>query len=170
MKPLKWPTNSDQHAYMAMRQVQNRQACKGNRNENWMADKLKTTSRQWTRQAQWGYRLFDFWCGELGVAIEVDGPEHHAGRDSYRDEYNFRRSAIVVLRVRNGNEEDAARTMIVLETLGTWEERRKLLGLDTTTKQGRRLLVGLPVSQKQLPKYIENPSEYRPSISQPTLL
>ncbi len=53
-------------------------------------------------------RIFDFFCSELGVVVEVDGPEHNEDWDTFRDEGTFRSSSIVVLRVRNRNEEDAA--------------------------------------------------------------
>jgi hypothetical protein len=73
--------------------------------------------------------LFDFWCATIGVAIEVDGPEHDAKRDAYRDEYNLRRSGIVVLRVHNRNEQDAADAIASIATADTWKERRERFGI-----------------------------------------
>lgn len=100
MKPLRWTTNAEEHAYMAERQRQNIFNSNNNKSENWFIEKLHGTGLKWARQSQWGYRIFDFWNHNLGVAIEVDGKGHRKKYDSYRDEYNFRRSGIVVLRVR----------------------------------------------------------------------
>ncbi len=56
--------------------------------------------------------------------MEVDGPEHRASYDNYRDGYNFYRSAIVVLRVRNFNEDDAAGALREIELSASWKDRR----------------------------------------------
>ncbi len=140
MNKLKWPTNKETDAYMAMRKQQNLEACAINGNENWMRDHLNTTGLKWSRQARWGYRLFDFWCAEIGTAVEVDGHEHSANVDAYRDEYNFRRSGVVVLRVRNRNEADAAMVLRAISKIGPWKDRRERMGLEdksTRTKLAR---------------------------------
>lgn len=154
MKPLKNPTNKEMSDYMRMRQYQNRAVCVNNGNENWMCDKLTKTRFRWTRQATWGYRLFDFWCAELGIAIEVDGAEHNHGWDKYRDEYNFRRSAILVFRVKNRNEDDAEKVLSQLERFGSWEERRELLGLTAATKVEKRWLASQPYGHSFLNDYL----------------
>ena len=141
MKPLRWPTKADDHEYMRGRQDQNTERALQNRNENWLARKLADTGHKWTRQAIWGYRIFDFWCHELGVAVESDGPEHRADYDAYRDEYNLRRSGIVVVRIRNMNESDLKIALQEIATAGSWTERRKRLGLNANTKAGKRHLV-----------------------------
>jgi very-short-patch-repair endonuclease len=141
MKSLKWPCTSEQSEYMRMRLYQNRALSFSNRNENWMAEKLKTTGFKWTSSVQWGYRIFDFWCAKLGLVVEVDGPEHDIKYDNYRDEYNYRRSGILVLRVRNRNEDDASAALRVIAESETWAERRHRLGIDGKTKQSRRKLV-----------------------------
>ena len=131
---LKWPTNSEQHAYMRDRQSQNRERAANNPNEKWMAEKLSSSGLKWTPQAQWGYRIFDFWCANKGVAIEVDGPEHDAEFDAFRDAYNFKRSGIVVLRVRNRNETDAAAALDQVRLAITWKERRFAMGIERKRK------------------------------------
>lgn len=124
-KKLRHTTTKEKSAYMLAMQIKNRGACKYNENENWMRDILiAQTQYKWTRQARWGYRLFDFWCHELGCAVEVDGPEHNKGYDQFRDYYNYVRSGIIVIRVKNKNEEDAAEAIAYIKTLGSWEERR----------------------------------------------
>lgn len=137
MKKLRWPVNAEQHAYMKVRQDQNLSRCQSNPNENWMWKKLSETSYKWTRQAQWGYRLFDFWCHELGIAVEVDGLNHDKNYDSARDAYNFSRSAIIVLRVRNGNEQDAREALLYIELSDRWMKRRELMGLLTEAQKRR---------------------------------
>lgn len=94
-----------------------------------MADHLRTTGREWTRQAQWGFRLFDFWNRDLGIAVEVDGPGHDLEADTASDRSNLVRSAIVVLRVRNYNEQEAASALEAIRTAEPWNVRRELVGL-----------------------------------------
>ena len=93
-----------------------------------MAAKLVSTGKKWTRQAMWGCRLFDFWCHEIGCAVEVDGPEHNAKFDAARDQYNYLRSAIVVLRVRNFDEASADDALRQIESMAPWRERRAQVG------------------------------------------
>jgi very-short-patch-repair endonuclease len=134
----KCPSNTEQHEHMAMRQQQNMDRAVRNPNENWMASILDETAQSWTRQARWGWRVFDFWCRELGVAIEVDGPEHRHARDSKRDDYSLRRSGILVIRVRNRNEEDAANALAVIGSSGSWWDRRRALGVPLTKAERGR--------------------------------
>jgi very-short-patch-repair endonuclease len=141
MKPLHRPTNAAEHAYMRERAAQNLARAASNPNENWFWRKLEATGKSWTRQAQWGYRIFDFWCHEIGTAVEVDGPEHRAAYDAYRDEYNLRRSGILVLRVKNLNEADATTALAVIAQAETWADRKARLGIVGNTKQARNRLV-----------------------------
>ena len=134
MKPLRWPTDAEQHAYMRERQAQNKAKTKNNKNERWAAGRLKESVKKWTEQAQWGYRLFDFWCAELGVAVEIDGPEHNQKYDAHRDEYNYRRSGIVVLRVRNRNEEDMRRCLLAIASECSWKDRKEKMGIASKSK------------------------------------
>lgn len=129
MKRLNWCCSPNDAAYMRQRQAENLQRAESNPNENWMANKLRNAGLTFSRQIIWGYRLFDFWNHKLRVAIEVDGAEHDAAYDNYRDEYNFRRSGIVVLRVRNRNEADAELLFTRLRTLEPHKQRRQLLGI-----------------------------------------
>lgn len=138
MKPLQMPSNREEHAYMLMRKTQNVKRALVNPNENWMWKKLQKTTYKWSRQARYGYRIFDFWCHRLGVAIEVDGPEHNEQWDVYRDEYNFRHSGIIVLHVHNLDEEQADRVIGLIDRLDTWQRRKSRLGLRGKRKKSRR--------------------------------
>jgi very-short-patch-repair endonuclease len=141
MKALRWPVNSVQQKHMSEMKSLNKKSSAVNANENWMAEKLECTRFKWTRQAQWGCRIFDFWCHELGLAVEVDGPEHRLSYDNHRDEYNYRRSAILVLHVRNRDEEDAAAALRLIGESSSWKERREKLGIAGHGQRTRRRLV-----------------------------
>lgn len=117
-----------------------------NPNENWMAAKLGVG---WTRQAVRGYRIFDFWHHGLGCAVEVDGPEHDRAYDNYRDEYVFRRSGVIVLRVRNKCEEDAKTVIATIRRLDTHKDRRAKLGILGGKKQ-KRHMSSQPYSHSEL--------------------
>lgn len=128
MGKLNWPVNRKQHAYMKRRQMQNLKQATKNESERWMRGKLMVTGLKWTSQAQWGYRVFDFWNHKKGIAVEVDGQGHDIAWDKFRDEYNYQRSGILVLHVRNGNEEDAKDALQVIAKAETWNERRESVG------------------------------------------
>lgn len=134
---LKYPTNADAAQHMATRQAQNRSRASSNPNEQWMLRHLCTTGFRWRPQAVWGTHIFDFWCHALGVAVEVDGPEHHAERDAVRDAADLQVSCIVVLRVRNRNEDDALAALAAIATLPTWSRRR--------VDAGKRPIAGSPI-------------------------
>ena len=129
MKYKAYPTNKEEHAHLKMRQKQNLASAKLSKAEAWFKKILDTTCYKWTRQAQWGVRLFDFWCHKIGVAIEIDGEEHDKKRDFGRDMANYKISGIKVIRVKNFNEHDALKSLEEIRNVETWNERRKRLGL-----------------------------------------
>lgn len=147
MKPLKFPTKKEEHAYMRERKLQNRARLPWLRAERWFLDNYLSKlpgdpEFKFNRQAEWGYRIFDFWFHDRGIVIEVDGPEHNRGYDAYRDTYNFLRSGIVVLRVRNFNGADADAAIANLLRECSWTDRRRAMGLLTSesSRRGRREL------------------------------
>ena len=71
----------------------------------------------------------------------MDGPEHDIKYDNYRDQYNYRRNGILVLRVRNKNEEDAAAALRIIRESESWKERKEKLGILGNTKAAKRALV-----------------------------
>lgn len=135
MKKLRRPGTVETHKYMKERQRQNIFNCKKSKAEEWMKNRLLETNLKWNRQMQWGYRLFDFWNHEFGIAVEVDGAEHNKTYDEYRDAYNFKRSAIIVLRVRNFNETDADQVINQIKVSEKWLDRRSKMGLLTKTEK-----------------------------------
>ena len=142
LRPMSAPfiTDGESASHMQRMHVLNSAAAKNNSNELWAADSLNSTGLKWKRQAIWGYRIFDFWNGNLGCAVEIDGPEHDPAYDAYRDEYNFRRSGVVVLRVRNGNKDDLERAIALIAKLPSLANRKVQLRIIGNTKQQRRRL------------------------------
>lgn len=157
MKPLRWSTNADDHRYMRERQAQNVAQADGNAAEEWMQGLLATTRRHWTRQAIWGHRIFDFWSAELGAAVEVDGWSHDPDYDAYRDEYNFRRSGIVVLRVRNFDRRAAVVALSRIARLPPLPARRKLLA---ETIGVPAALVAMPAVPRLLPAWLRRLDDF----------
>ena len=127
MRP--WPVKQEHHKHMKHRQEQNRARCGNNKAENWMADKLSETGLKWTRQAHWGFRMFDFWNSSRGIAVEVDGREHCRPDDEKQDGIDFEKSAIIVIRVTNFDEIQANLAILEIISAGSWNERRVRNGL-----------------------------------------
>lgn len=119
-----WITKKEHHAHMAMRQSQNRFKTAFNKAELWMAGVLDTTGYYWTKQAVWGFRVYDFWCPYLGIVVEVDGPNHDAEKDRQCDADDMTRSGILVLRVPNFDAEKARDVVQRIRDSATWNERR----------------------------------------------
>lgn len=121
---------------MEMRKAQNLSKARKNSNENWMHNLLKQTKLKWRRQSIHGFRLFDFWCHDLGIVVEVDGPEHDKIRDAKHDAHAYEVSGILVLRVPNRNENIAQAALRVIAESTTWNQRRILMGLKPLTYNG----------------------------------
>lgn len=133
------PSNRQEHAYMKMRQ----QALRGRgmtKAEEWVYQALMATGLKWTREAVWGWRIFDFWNVKLGVAIEVDGPEHNRISDLKRDSINYERSGIIVFRIKNWNQQDLEMVLKKLPSINDWIVRREELGLLTKAQKKARAL------------------------------
>lgn len=137
-----WPVRKEHSDHMRERQRQNR-ARPTPPAEAWMWEKLQETGRKWTCQAAWGFRLFDFWCPALGIAVEVDGPEHDREKDIERDRRDFEVSGIIVLRVPNFDEQAAAKALRKVSDAETWQERREQMGLyrKGATREGGALFL-----------------------------
>jgi len=130
MKHYAWPTTKEEALHMKQRQKENLISSKINKSENWFYQKLLTTNYKWSRQSILGVRLYDFWCHHLGIAVEIDGLEHDKNRDYGRDKTDYEVSGIIVLRVRNFNEEDANKAIKEINDKNeNWNDRRIKLGL-----------------------------------------
>ena len=133
---IPWPIKKEHSDHMRMRKAQNLSRCVNNKAENWMLAKLQSGTRlKWTRQALWGYRVFDFWNHLYGINVEVDGETHNPRRDAHYDREHLRRSAIITIRVPNFDEVAAAEAIAkICAMTETWEDRRKRLGLHKSTR------------------------------------
>lgn len=136
---LKYQTCKEDHIYMNMRKIENIERSKLSKAESWMEEKLKKSWLKFTRQAVWWYRIFDFWNSKLWIAIEVDWPEHNKNWDITRDEYNYKRSGIIVLRVKNFDDQTADKIINSLPK-ESWMERRERMWL-LTKAQKRKLWI-----------------------------
>jgi len=132
MKKLKFPTTTEERKYINNMQQQNKKMSKENKNEN-KADRLLKKylpDVKFSRQSRWGYRIFDFWSAKYGIAIELDGSEHNPNYDYYRDEYNFRRSGILVLRMKNSHIDKGIKEIAdIFFNFKEWKDRRLTLGI-----------------------------------------
>lgn len=161
MNPLRNIVCFDDSEYMRGIKTKNIKRSRLSINENLVWEQLDHSV--WTRQVIKGFRVFDFWCHRKGCAIEVDGEEHKRDYDNYRDEYNYRRSGILVLRVRNSNQEDLDEVIRVFDLLGDLKDRKLEIGIAGNTKESRRVLSSLPYNKdcpqflKYLQKYNHNP-------------
>jgi very-short-patch-repair endonuclease len=125
----KGPSNKEEAAHMLMRKRQNIEQSKYSKAEAWAYKALQQTGYRWTSQAIWGWRVFDFWNHILGIAIEIDGPEHNEDNDRKRDARNWNVSRILVIRVKNFDEEGMKKATQRIATSTTWNERREQAGL-----------------------------------------
>lgn len=127
------PYTHEHAQHMKMRQTQNVVRSVSSKAEDWALSYLEKTEYKWTRQAIWGWRVFDFWNHQLGIAVEIDGPEHDSDYDSKRDAKNWKTSRIVVLRVKNFDEHDMQLALEAISNSDSWNERRELAGLSLIT-------------------------------------
>ena len=80
-----WPVTKEHQAHMQARQA-DRMAKPMTKAEKWFYEGyLKDTGYKWKRERRWGFRLFDFWNARVGIAIEVDGPEHDRNLDFLKE-------------------------------------------------------------------------------------
>ena len=129
---MRWPTTKAESEHL--RECQRKNLARFTKAEQWASEKLGATGLKWTRQALWGYRIFDFWCAAKGIAIEIDGPEHRKAYDEARDRYNFDRSGIVVIRVKNFDDQMMATAIWRVNQESDWKARRKELELRKRSK------------------------------------
>ena len=129
----KGPSNHREASHMKMRQVQNIEQSRYSRAEAWAADKLDSTGLKWTRQSIRGWRVFDFWNHRLGIAVEIDGKEHDPIKDARNDANNWKVSRIVVIRVKNFDEDDMDKALKEIAESKTWNERREEAGMKLIT-------------------------------------
>lgn len=136
---MRWVVTKQHSDYMRKRVRENEVMSYANRTENAVAKILgENSSMIWRRQKQWGVRIFDFWCHQKGVAIEMDGPEHNEAYDRKRDEYVLGRSAIIVIRFKNHDLAGVLKRCADIDQMPDWHTRRVERGLYARGKGSKR--------------------------------
>lgn len=130
-----------------------------NKSENLVSsllpNSLKGKKITWERQYLIGYRILDFYCPELKIAIEVDGTEHDRQYDRYRDEYLFRVENIITFRVRNNTPLDIKSVLDTLPLCMKCGSNRNIvfkdvLGVNPTHVAKERLSRTIPFKEEYL--------------------
>ena len=113
-------------------QSENFQKSLHNPNENlvrrWLFAK---TDFKWNRQVIHRQKIFDFWCEEMGVRIEVDGETHHTDLDAQYDAALESETAIVTIRIRNCSLNTPQSAIDKIKSLKPWNQRLLELGKST---------------------------------------
>lgn len=94
------------------------------RSEKWMAKKLAATGRRWVRQAP-----SRFWQFRLGMIVEVNESGGADARTAARDRTAFYERGVIVVRVKEFDESEAAEALRAIGFLEPWNDRRRFLGL-----------------------------------------
>ena len=103
---------------------------------------IKTYGFKYTRQAIWHTRLFDFWFGIKGVAIEIDGGTHNNPgqklKDKISDKHFYNISGIIVIRVKDYDLDGIRKIMDRLQFADSWQDRRKKMGIVKASLQRKK--------------------------------
>lgn len=122
MKELNIATTEEELDRLKEFRAKNLSFALSNPNENEIYKKLPVEFAgkpiKWERQYIFGYRILDFYCPEMKIAVEVDGEEHDREYDNYRDEYLFRVYGVPTLRVRNKNINDLNEILKIIPAIG----------------------------------------------------
>lgn len=98
-----------------------------NENEQRIQTWLQSTNYHWEAQFPYQNRVFDFFCTELSVAIEVDGAKDYL-QEVAKDNHAFLTHGIVVLRVNNKAPDYVLNFLAGrLPKLERWEDRERFL-------------------------------------------
>jgi len=121
-----------------MRKAQNKS--KGlTKAESWVNERLVKEGLKFSTQSIWRWRIYDFWNHVIGCAIEVDGPEHNIKKDKEKDLSDYNRSGIIVLRIRNFNQDDLDKTIEDIKNMEEWHPRRRRLNIPLTVAEKKKI-------------------------------
>lgn len=100
--------NTDSKKFIREVQKKQKKITLKNPAENWFSMKIKNDLSKFTfsRQKKMGFRVFDFWCKKIRVAIEIDGKQHNRQWDLLRDQKYQERFHLKVYRIWAFNESD----------------------------------------------------------------
>lgn len=123
--------------------------------EVWARRKLFLTRMLWKGRCQWGYHRLELMCPQVGLAVSIDEPnddeETLAEKDVY-DEHNFRRSGLIILRVKRGDGPAIKKVIELAAKLDSWENRRNCFDL---SKCKGKILTRYPARIHMLEEYLE---------------
>lgn len=128
-----WPKTENDFIFMSNMKKKNKEArwIPAEQRFLWKLDKLKKDYWiKFTRQAVFWTRIFDFWCHDLWIAIEIDWNSHNTRKeyDNIMDKFH-NHCWILVYRVRNFNEWDAYEAIENVKKAEKWIVRRYKLWL-----------------------------------------
>lgn len=160
MKSLTWPTKKEESEFVRTLRNQKINKAKGNSYVLSIIPLFEKNLLMWTQHAIWGFRVYDFLCSEKGVVIQIQESEEDYEENIHGDEYHFRRSGLVVLRLNRDDDTSILDSYFsVADMLNSWQERKYILRLDATTRKERRWLSSKPDFPYMLPDYLKHIKE-----------
>ena len=119
-----WPTKKSHSERLREFQITNRTNIV--KSEEWAFPFLESSSLHWSHQALWGARIFDFWIGLKGVAIEIDDISHKKRKwyDHLTDKHFWEKSKIIVIRVKAYDKDGLLKAIKRAEDSSDWKSRR----------------------------------------------
>ena len=141
MRKLRFPTTKKEHEMLNARKEDLLSRSSFSKAENHALEIIKSYGLNPSRQAIWGYRLYDFWFHDKGIAIEIDGIEHDKVYDEYRDKYNYLRSGILVYRSTNFDSDRIHGVCKSIINDSSWIDRKKIMVIHGDGKKSRRKLI-----------------------------
>lgn len=143
VKPLTEPKTIEEYAELKERQRILLDKSFKNDNENWFERSIirlwSNKKYRFNRQYLFKRRIFDFFNEHTGCAVEIDGPEHDAKYDLYRDLSVYVYDAIVVFRLRNRNEQDLKDCIGKIMGLESWEARKVQLKISRSVSNHMKI-------------------------------
>lgn len=152
------PTTKEEKSIMRLYKKSQEIKCQNNRAENWFYYWYlkRLEKKRWirfVRQAVRWWRIFDFWCDKLWVAIEVDWKYHEEDWKKKKDENNDRHalevSQVLVIRIKDFDSYWAREAIKKVKSLDPWWIRRKNAWLSHWWNR-----------QKQIDKYDKSIEEF----------
>ncbi len=93
--------------------------------ELWAKDRLRKAKINVSFQKVFDRSIFDFFCFEKGIAIEIDGSSHDPVKDELRDNHHFEMHTIKTLRIPNFDDERMNEIINLIRLSDTWDDRKK---------------------------------------------
>ena len=142
------PTDKERSGKMRKRKKENIIKSRYSKSENWFQKNyvkpfFEETWIKINRQSVWWTRIYDFWCCKKWIAIEIDWWYHETEKkkkkDIKYDRYNLEVSWIIVIRVKNFDEEWAKEAIERLKNSLPRKERRINLWITKIKKRREKI-------------------------------